>query len=178
LLITELTYLGDSSSGLGALGFSVSSFVIQLITFILAYLVLRKWAFGPILKVLKERRDTIANGVTLGEQMQKEKAEFEAKVAKLIAEARSKADGLIAGANEDGKEVIRKAELAAEAKAEVIIKEAKDQTKQEMERARRKLQAEIINLIAEATEVITGEKVDAKKDAELIDRAIAGSVKQ
>jgi F-type H+-transporting ATPase subunit b len=173
VVLVDLNILGDSSSGLGALGFSASSFFIQLITFLLAYLVLRKWAFGPILKVLRERRETIAKGVTLGEQMQKEKADFESKVADMIAEARAKADAIIADANEDGKEVIRRAEAKAEAKAEAIVSEAKEQTTQEMNRARRKLEAEIIDLIAEATEVITGEKVDSKKDADLINRALA-----
>ena len=38
------------------LGVDGKAFVIQLITFVLAYLVLRRYAFGPILKVLRERR--------------------------------------------------------------------------------------------------------------------------
>ncbi len=178
MVITDLHMLASSTSGLGALGFSWSSFVIQLITFILAFFVLRKWAFGPILKVLKERRETIAKGVTLGEQMQKEKLEFEAKVTEIIADARVRADAIIVDANEDGKELIRRAEATAETKAEAIIKEAKEQTTQEMARARRKLEAEIIDLIAEATEVITGEKIDATKDARLIDRALSQGVEK
>ncbi|HEY1646203.1 MAG TPA: F0F1 ATP synthase subunit B [Candidatus Saccharimonadales bacterium] len=169
-----LQTLADSSSGLGALGVSWSAFVIQLITFILAYLVLRKWAFGPILKILKERRDKIAQGVSLGEAMEKEKIELEERVAKEIAEARVRADTILADANESAKEAVRKAEVDAEAKAEGIISEAKAQTKQDMQRAKRQLEGEIVNLVSEATEVITGEKVDKTKDAKLIDRAIAG----
>jgi F-type H+-transporting ATPase subunit b len=169
--------MATSSSGIGALGFSASSFFIQLITFILAYLVLRKWAFGPIIKILKERRDTIDQGVALGESMKKEQAELEARVDKEIEAARSKADDILADASQAAKDAIRRGEADAEAKAGVILNEAKDQTKQDMARAKRKLESEIVSLVADATEVITGEKVDAKKDADLIDRALAGGMK-
>ena len=174
MLVSELQILGDSSSGLGALGFSLSSFVIQLITFILAFIVLKKWAFGPILKVLKERRDLIAQGVSLGEAMQKEKLELEDKVAREIAKARDKADGILADASDAAKQAIAKAEADAEARAQIIIDEAASQTKQDMARAKKKLESEIISLVSEATEAITREKVDPKKDAQLIDRALAG----
>jgi F-type H+-transporting ATPase subunit b len=178
VFLVDLDILGSSTSGIGALGFSASSFVIQLITFILAFLVLKKWAFQPITKVLRERRETIDRGVTLGQQMQKDKLELEERIAKEIAAARAKADAIIGDANTAGKELIHKAEADAEAKAQAIINEAREQTKQDITRARRKLEAEIIDLIAEATEVITGEKVDPKKDAELIDRALAQEVQR
>jgi len=57
---------GDSSSGLGALGISGQAFLIQLVTFLLAFLVLRQWAFKPIVRLLRERRETIDRGVHLG----------------------------------------------------------------------------------------------------------------
>ena len=175
MILTGTDIFGASSSGIGALGVSWSAFIIQLITFLLAYLVLRKWAFGPILKVLRERRETIAQGVTLGEQMQKEKAELTAKVEQLLADARNKADGIVADANEAGKDALHKAEADALAKADIIIKEAKEQTKHDIAQARRQLEADIVGLISAATEALTYEKVDTKKDAELIDRALAGA---
>src|SRR5580704_11336522 len=99
-----ITTFGDSSSGLSALGVDGRAFLIQLITFILAYLVLRKWAFGPIIKILRERRETIENGVKLGEQMKKEEAEMEAKVEKALHDARAKADEIIASAQDTGRQ--------------------------------------------------------------------------
>jgi F-type H+-transporting ATPase subunit b len=172
MLVSILQNFGDSSSGLGALGFSGSAFVIQLITFVLAYLVLRRFAFGPIIKVLKERRDTIAKGVSLGEQMQKEKSELEERLTKQLNEARVKADQLITAAEESARETIRQAETKAQEKADIILADAKLKTTQEMATAKRALENEIINLVAEATEVLTGEKVDSTKDAKLVTKAI------
>ena len=42
----------------------------------------------------------------------------------------------------------------------------------ETQRARKQLQGELVALVSEATETIIGEKVDAKKDAQLIERAL------
>jgi F-type H+-transporting ATPase subunit b len=166
-----------SSSGLGTLGVSGSAFIIESITFILGYLVLRKWAFGPIIKVLRERREIIAKGVTLGEEMQKERKLLDEKISKELSQARLKADTILSDANNEVKDMIRKAENEAMTKAEAIIDEAKGQAKEEMVRAKLKLEGEVISLISEATEILVGEKVDPKKDSKLIDKALAGRIK-
>jgi len=57
------------------------------------------------------------------------------------------------------------------------LSEAKLKTSQEMASAKRALEHEIAELVAEATEVLTGEKVDAKKDSGLITKAIYGQAK-
>lgn len=162
----------DSSSGLGALGVDGRAFVIQLVTFVLAYLVLRHYAFGPILKILRERRETIEQGVKLGEDMQREKVAFEAKVSKVLHEARQEADGIIAGAHETAKQNIREAEEKARTKAAGIVAEAEDRIAQEAARIRQQLEKELVGLVAEATEAVLEEKVDQKKDTQLIERAL------
>ena len=160
----------DSSSGIGALGFSGGSFLVQLITFVLAYLVLRRWAFQPIIKVMRERRETIERGVSLGEQLEKEKTELDLKVEELLGEARTKADQIISGAEETARQTVREAETAARDKADVIVGDAKTRIDQEAARARVKLEQELVGLIAEATEAIIEEKVDPVKDTQLINK--------
>jgi F-type H+-transporting ATPase subunit b len=166
------TTFGDSSSGLGALGVDGRAFVIQLITFILAYLVLRRWAFGPIIKILRERRETIEAGVKLGEKMKRDEAEMEAKVEKALQEARAKADGIITEAQDVAKETIHESEEKARDKAAGIIDAAEDRIKQDTARARQSLEKELVGLVADTTEAIIKEKVDVKKDAQLIERSL------
>ncbi len=175
-MLTMLTQFGadESSSGIGALGISGSSLLIQLVTFVLAYLVLRKYAFAPILKVLNDRRETIEKGVKLGEEMQKERAELDKKVTAELHKARNEADGILAEANDTAKSTIRSAEDKAREKAAGIVKEAEANAEQAVKRARKALESELVGLISDATEAIIDEKVDAKKDAVLIDRALAG----
>ena len=167
-----------SSSGLGALGVNFQSFVIQLLTFVIAYLVLRKWAFGPIVRALNERRETIEKGVKLGEDMQKEKAELEKQVEEKLHAARQEADQMVAAAQDTARETVREAEEKARQKAEAIVAEADDRIATDTTRARKALEKELAGLVAEATEAVIDEKVDAKKDAQLIERALKGKEKQ
>jgi F-type H+-transporting ATPase subunit b len=164
----------SSSSGLGALGVDPKAFIIQLITFVLAFLVLKRFAFKPILKVLGERRETIENGVKLGEKMKQEEAKLAAKVDETLHEARKEADQIIATAQDSGRQAVREAEEKARAKADGIVKEAESRIVQETARARQHLESEVVGLVADATEAIISEKVDAKKDAALIERALKG----
>lgn len=173
-MITNLTQFASDSaqSGIGALGVDGRALIIQLVTFILAYLVLRRYAFGPIMKVLQERRTTIEEGVRLGEQMKKDQAELEARKERELQEARKQAEGIIGDATEQSRQIVREAEEKARGKAAGIMQEADDRIAAETQRARKQLQGELVNLISDATEAIIGEKVDAKKDAQLIDRAL------
>jgi F-type H+-transporting ATPase subunit b len=171
-MLLSLTTFAESSSGLGALGVDGKAFLIQLITFMLALWVLKRYAFGPILKLLNERRETIERGVQLGEEMKKEKAAFEKKVEEILHEARSNADGIIAGAQDNARDTIREAEDKARKKAEVILKEAEGRVAQEADRVRQQLEKELANLVSDVTEAIIGEKVDSKKDAALIEKAL------
>jgi F-type H+-transporting ATPase subunit b len=171
-MINAVTQFGDSSSGIGALGVDGKAFLIQLITFVLAFLILQRYAFKPILKIMKDRRQTIDSGVTLGEQLKKEQAELEKKVAAALHAARQEADGIIGNAQDTGKQVVREAEDKARDKAAGIVADAESRIVQETARARKQLEKEIVGLVSDATEAIIDEKIDAKKDASLIDRAL------
>lgn len=171
-MISLLTQFGDSSSGIGALGIDTKAFIIQLVTFLLAFWVLEHFAFKPIVKIMNERRETIESGVKLGEQMKQEEAKLAAKVDETLHKARQEADGIIATAQDSGRQAIREAEEKARAKADGIIAEAESRIVQDTARARKQLESELVGLISDATEAIIDEKVDAKKDAALIDRAL------
>ncbi|MBC7546966.1 F0F1 ATP synthase subunit B [Candidatus Saccharibacteria bacterium] len=172
-MIQTLTLFGaDSTSGIGALGINAKSLIIQLLTFLFAYLVLRKFAFKPILKVLDDRRQTIEGGVKLGEEMKLEKAQLESEVKKTLAAARKQADGIVADANDAARDAVRAAEEKAREKADNIVKDAQARTEQDANRVRTQIEKEVISLISDATEAIIGEKLDGTKDTALINRVL------
>ncbi|HET6924448.1 MAG TPA: F0F1 ATP synthase subunit B [Candidatus Saccharimonadales bacterium] len=172
-MISSVTQFAESSSGgIGALGLDGKALIIQLVSFLLAFWVLERFAFKPIIRMMDERRKTIEEGVTLGEQMKKDQAALEAEVEKTLHEARQEADGIIASAQETSRQTVREAEDKAREKAEGIVAEAQDRIESDRKRVRKQLEAEVVSLISDATEAIIGEKVDAKKDAQLIDRAL------
>lgn len=171
-MINALAHFGDSSSIFSALGISGQAFVIQLITFLLAFLVLRQWAFKPILKVLDERRQRIEDGLRLGEQMEAEKVKLDERVAAELHKARTQADKIIADADTTAKQTVQAAEDTVRKRADEIVESANEQIKYATKRERERLKREIVGLVSDVSEAIIGEKVDAKKDAALIDEAL------
>lgn len=154
------------------LGISGSAFLIQLITFVLIFFILKRFVFTPIVKLLDRRHTLIEEGVRHGLEMEKEKAKIANETSKIIRQARHDADVIISDAQKEGRELVRDAEKTAHKKTEVMLADAEARIEEETEQARRKLEREIAGLVSEATEAVVEEKVDAKKDADLIDRAI------
>jgi F-type H+-transporting ATPase subunit b len=166
-----------TGSGISALGISPSAFLIQLISFVFVFLLLKKFAFGPIIKLLAERRKVIDDGVRMGLRMEKEKAKLDTDVAKAMSEARHEADKIILLAQKEAREITREAEKLGQRKADAMIADAQARLEEEARQAKKNLEKDIVGLVSEATEAIVGEKVDAKKDAEIIDKALKGRKK-
>ncbi|MDQ3123849.1 MAG: F0F1 ATP synthase subunit B [bacterium] len=154
------------------LGLSPQAFIVQLITFILIFFLLKRFAFEPIVKMLDRRHQVIEAGVKHGAEMEKERANLLKETDKIIRESRHDADAIINDAQKEGREIVREAEKSAHKKTEIMLADAEARLDEESEQARRKLEKEIAGLVSEATEAVVEEKVDAKKDADLIDRAI------
>ncbi len=162
----------------GILGFSLESFIIQIVAFILVFILLKKFAFDRIVKILDDRYKVIDEGVRHGQQMKAEREKFERETGKIAREARHQADEIIGDAQKEARDIIRDAEKAANKKSDIILKDAEARIAEEAEHAKRKLEKDIAGLVSEATEALVEEKVDTKKDAELIDKAIKRSKKK
>src|SRR5258708_22037984 len=172
-MYVPLTHFGEAAAtGPAVLGISLQAFVIQLLTFLVVFLALKKWAFTPIIKMLNNRRDIIENGVTLGEKMRAEEAKAEEEVARRLHEVRAQADQLIAEAETKAKQKITAAEEVAQKRAEGIVQEANEHIKQATELERARLEKEIVGLASAVSEAIIREKVDATNNASLLDRAL------
>ncbi len=156
----------------GILGFSIGAFVIQLITFILVFALLKKFAFDKIVKMLDARHNTIDEGVRHGLEMQKEREKVAHETEKAVRDARHRADEIISDAHKEGRDMVRQAEKAAHQKSEALLADAEARVNEEASQAKRKLERDLVGLVSEATEAVVGEKVDASKDAELIDKAL------
>ncbi|MCL5113515.1 MAG: ATP synthase F0 subunit B [Patescibacteria group bacterium] len=171
------SYFGVASSGLGALGVSWSALIIQLVTFILGYLVLRKWAFEPIIRMLSDRKKIIDDGLKLGEDMRKKQEELELRVEEELSKARIKADQIVQDALLEAKEFTLKLEDEANKKSELILADAKEKTKQEMDRAKQKLETELVELITEVSKAFVENQMDSQKDHILVSKLLNEQLK-
>src|SRR5688572_23203284 len=86
----------EEATGLAALGVSAEAFIVQLVTFVFVFLLLKKFAFKPIGNVLEKRRQTIDDGVRLGQKLERQREKMDQEAAKITREARHEADRIIA----------------------------------------------------------------------------------
>lgn len=164
----------ESPEGFAALGFDATAFIIQLITFLLVFYILKKYVFGRIVDLLEKRRLTIEEGMKLTSKLTEEKEKLDQEVAKKLKEARKEADEIIAATHNQAEGMIKQAEATAQTKVDAMLADGKARIQEETARARRKLEQEMVELVIEATEAVAGEKLDAKKDAVLIEKALKG----
>jgi F-type H+-transporting ATPase subunit b len=160
------------SAGIGALGLDWRAMLFQILNFSILLLLLRKFAYQPIVNVLEERRRTIAESL----QNVQDIAAIKDKLAKekegMLGVARGEAQRLVEQAKERGNTLIAAAEAAASEQAQQLLTQAQAQITQDVSEARQGLRQEVIGLVAAATAKVIEVKLDAKNDAVLIERAV------
>jgi len=146
--------------------------IAQVVNFAIVLLVLYKFAYKPILKMLNDRTKKIEKGLKDAEDANKKITELENRDKEMLVEAKKETQKIIASAENTAKK--NKDEIIAEAKsqAEKILEEAKKKIEDEKVKMISEIKAEVSGLVVAATEKIIGEKLDEHKDKELIDKAI------
>lgn len=162
----------ESSGGLDSLGINPIAIGAQAITFIVLFLIVKKFAMESIVKNLDKRHKDINRGLHLTAELDKQKAELDEKVEKLLRSARKDADNIIADAHTESGKIIQAAEESASRKAEEILRSAEGKIERDIAEARKGLKSEMATLITSATESILQQKLDADTDRQLIDRYV------
>jgi F-type H+-transporting ATPase subunit b len=160
------------SGGIGALGVDLKALVLQIVTFVIVFWLLKKFALDKIIKTLDERRKTIDDGVEFAREMEAEKAGLDERVQEMLAKAQAKADKLLAQGKTEAAELIKQAEADAAKRMDRVLTDAQSRIEQDIEKARKALEQEVLSLVAEATEAVLGEKLDSIKDTHLIEREL------
>ena len=175
-MISAFTASSDPSL-LSALGLNWQLFIEQGLAFVILVWVLKKFVYPTLIKSIDERRNQIEAGLEEAKQSQEALEKAEAKVEKMLAEARKEADEIIARSHQETVAMVADAEGKAKTRAEQIVKDAHTQLDADIAKARTMLKDETIKLVTLATEHIIGEKLDERKDAGLIKTALSEDIR-
>ncbi len=139
------------------------------ITFLVLLVVLSKFAWGPIVKMLDEREKTISEAI---ESAKKERAEAEKLLAsqkEALAKATREA-AEIAKRNQDEVEKLRQ-ELTAKARkeAEELVASARKQINEEKSKAAAELKGMVADLAIEAAGKLVKANLDEKAQRQLVE---------
>lgn len=171
-LLTVFGATGEEPQGIAALGIDPLAILAQMATFLVLFFVIKKFALDKIIANLEERRKKIDAGVRLGQEMVEEKEKLNEQVEQALQKARNQADEIIAEAHEESGKLIKAAEDKASEKVETMLADAQAKIDSEVKRAKQDIEKETLELVARATESIIKEKLDASKDAKLMQRSL------
>ena len=156
-------------------GVTWPKFLAQMLVFLIVYLILKKYAFGPVMAVLEERRERIAEGE---ENLKKIKADLEAaeeKKNEVIGQANERAERLISEARESAEHVGEKKRVEAQAEANNIISKARETTELERTQMLSQLKGDFGRLVIDTASKVTG-KVLTDEDQKKINEETIGQV--
>ena len=143
-----------------------------LVSFGLVYWVLRRYAFGPIQRVIDERRDRIRQNIEDAEHARKEARALLEEHRALISQARGQGEEILSEARRVADSLRQRVKDETEADRQRRLEETKRQIEAETQRALEQIRTEVAELTLVATSKVTGKVLDDDDHRRLIEDAI------
>jgi F-type H+-transporting ATPase subunit b len=170
--IAMLAAITDIARDTGeSFGFNLWMFLSQVISFVIVALLLRRFAYKPILGILEERRQRIAEGLLNAEKIKTQLAEAEERYAEILSKANAQAQKMIDEARESAGHVAERKQQEAVAAAEQIVAKAREASAIEHERTMTQLKRELGRLVVDTTAKVTGKVLTSDDQRRLQEEA-------
>ncbi|MDX6386930.1 MAG: F-type H+-transporting ATPase subunit b [Gaiellaceae bacterium] len=144
-----------------------------IVCFLITLFVLKRYAFGPIQKMLDERRERIRNAIEEAEHARTEARRLLEEHKALIGQARSQSEDILAEARKVAESMARRVKEETEADRHRRLEETKRQIEAETHRALQQIRTEVAELTLIATAKVTGKVLEDADHKRLIEDAIS-----
>lgn len=143
--------------------FSTGLFILQTVLFVCLVLLLKKFAWKPILDAVNEREEGIRNALLSAENAKKEMLNLQSSNEKLVAEARAERDAMMKEAREIKEKMINDAKSEAQLQGEKMIAQAKAAIESEKNAAMAELKNQVSSLSLEIAEKVLRDELSNKE---------------
>lgn len=152
-------------------------FVWTLIAFIVVFLLLKKFAWKPILKSLKDRETGIAESLASAERVKAEMAQLKNENEALLAKAREERAQLLKEARDTKDKIINEAKEQAKVEANKIIADAQTAIHQQKMAALTDVKNQVGHLVIEVAEKVLRRELSGKAEQENFIKQLTNEVK-
>lgn len=150
----------------------IAQVITHIVAFTLLFLILKKFAWGPVTALLDERRKIVEGDLADADRKAKEadalKKQYEERLRKIDEEARTRLNQAI----EEGTRISTELKAQASTEAKDVIEKARATAKLEVEQARLELRNKTVGLTIKATEKLLREKYDDQKHRDMVNRFV------
>jgi F-type H+-transporting ATPase subunit b len=143
-----------------------------IVCFLITLYVLKRYAFGPIQKMIDERQARIRSSIEEADNARVEARKLLEEHRALIASARTDAEAILSEARRVGESTRERVREEAEADRHRRIEETQRQVESETRRALEQIRAEVADLAMLATAKVTGKALNDADHKRLIEDAI------
>jgi F-type H+-transporting ATPase subunit b len=144
-----------------------------IVCFLIALYVLRRWAFGPIQKMIDERRERIRRSLEDAEEAREEARRLLEEHRSLIGQARSEGEQILAEARRVSESQRERVKEETEAERQRRLDDIQRQIEAETQRALGDIRAAVAELSLVAASKVTRKVLDSEDDRRLIDEAVS-----
>ncbi len=134
--------------------------------------VLKRYAFGPIQRMIDARREQIQQSIEEADNARAEARKLLEQHRELMNEARQQAEEILAEARRTRESMEKRMRDETDAERQRRLEETRREIAAETARALEQIRAEVAELTLEATARVVGRTLDAERDRELISEAI------
>lgn len=157
-----------------ALGLNLGYLIVQILNFAIVLVVLRSWAYKPIVNMLEQRRETIAQGLEDARIAAEARANAEKEAEGIVAEAQKQANQIVREATERAEQAAGELRSEAEREAEEARQTALAEGEQLKQQTLGEVRGQVASLAVAAAHKIIGETLDAQRQQKLIDEFFSG----
>jgi F-type H+-transporting ATPase subunit b len=155
-----------------ALGINLSALIVQGLAFIVLVLLLRRYAYRPIVGALDQRSERVRSSMEQADRIERQLAETETRNQEILAEARREAQQIVAQAREVGDRQIAQAREAAREEADKQLQQSLAQLRAEEQRAKQELRQQYADLVIRAASRVVRQELDPQKHLQLIETTL------
>jgi F-type H+-transporting ATPase subunit b len=148
----------------------------MFITFGIIVFILKKYAWAPILKSLKEREEGIQNAIDSAKKAKEEMSALQSNNERIINEAKAERDKLLKEARDIKDSIIAEAKTKASKEAEKLMAAAREGINNEKMAAITELKNQVATLSLEIAEKILKEELSSKDKQKMLVKALLEDV--
>lgn len=141
---------------------AIGIIVWMTVVFLLLFFLLKKFAWKPILEMIKERETKISTSLALAKQTQEEMKELKASNEKMLHDAMLEREAMLRQANTMKEGIIAEAKQKAQTEADRIVENARLNILNEKNAAMVELKNQIANLSIEMAEKMLRDELSNK----------------
>lgn len=157
--------------------FSFGLFIWQIVIFVGLILLLKKFAWKPILDAVNEREEGIKNALESAENAKKEMQDLQADNQRILQEARVERDNMLKEAREMKEKIVADAKNEAQAQGQKMIEQAKAAIESEKNAAMNELKLQVSTLSLSIAEKVLKDELSNKEAQTKLVEKMLGDVK-